>query len=233
LLRRHLNSHPPTVLRGPFAGLCYPHSIADYDPGLLPKLLGTFEQELAPAIEEVIASAPSLVVNIGAAEGYYAVGLALRLPESHVVAFEMDSAAAARCVELAELNGVADRVRLKGLCTPAELASLDLEGALVVCDCEGCELSVIDPSSAPGLRQAELIVELHDFVDPSISRVIKDRFGGSGRVEIVGTAPRDPALVEELAGHTAAEAALAVDEHRPGPMEWAVVRPSDSRVTPQ
>ena len=55
----------------------------------IPKLLGIYERELAPYIERAVAWQPRLVVELGAAEGYYAVGMARRLPRAHVVAFEM------------------------------------------------------------------------------------------------------------------------------------------------
>jgi hypothetical protein len=44
-----------------------------------PKFLGTYERELYSVIERAIELAPRYVLNIGCAEGFYAVGLALRL----------------------------------------------------------------------------------------------------------------------------------------------------------
>jgi hypothetical protein len=44
-------------------------------------------------------------------------------------------------------------------------------------------------------------------------------------VEVVSTMSRDPAAVPELNDLARDDAALALDEHRPGRMEWAILRP--------
>src|SRR2546425_613282 len=68
------------VLFGPFAGM---RLVAE--TAFLPELLGIWEQELHPVIEGLIAADPDLVVNVGGANGYYAVGLARRIPRAAVV----------------------------------------------------------------------------------------------------------------------------------------------------
>ena len=85
-----------TVRSGPFAGLRFyvtkaavgAPRVADCLPA---KLIGCYEQELHPGIERLLGSSPSTIVNVGAAEGYYAVGLAMRAPGSRVHAFEPDT----------------------------------------------------------------------------------------------------------------------------------------------
>ncbi len=76
------------VRAGPFAGMRY----VDTSVGscFIPKLLGTYERELASKVEWICRQQPELVVDIGAAEGYYAIGLAMRIPAARVVAFELD-----------------------------------------------------------------------------------------------------------------------------------------------
>ena len=59
----------------------------------VPKLIGSYEEEVHPIIEEIIRRRYSIVVNIGCAEGYYAVGFALRIPDAIVYAFDVDTTA--------------------------------------------------------------------------------------------------------------------------------------------
>ena len=107
------------VRLGPFAGMRYlDHS---FGSAYLPKLLGTYERELAPAIEEMCATGPGLIVNVGAAEGYYAVGLARRNPGARVVAFESVPAGQAALLKMAKLNGLAAQIKVHGRCHPADL----------------------------------------------------------------------------------------------------------------
>ena len=62
-----------------------------------------------------------LVVNIGAAEGYYVAGLAQRLPEARLVAWEADPMHARLTRAMAQHNGVAARVDVRGLCRIEDL----------------------------------------------------------------------------------------------------------------
>jgi methylase of polypeptide subunit release factors len=50
------------------------------------------------------------VIDIGAAEGYYAIGFARRLPAARVIASDLDPVARLLCWLLARRNGVGDRV---------------------------------------------------------------------------------------------------------------------------
>ena len=108
-----------TVMAGPFSGMRYIES--SIGSALIPKLLGIYERELAPCIEEICRNRPELVVDLGAAEGYYAVGLARRLPDSRIIAFELEELGRRDLLRLAQLNGVADRVEIRGTCAPADL----------------------------------------------------------------------------------------------------------------
>ena len=63
------------------------------------KLVGCYEQPLQPFIEEAIRVAYPIVLNIGCAEGYYAVGMAARMPDTRVDAFDIDPAAQRACGE--------------------------------------------------------------------------------------------------------------------------------------
>src|SRR3954454_22153756 len=100
--RRFVAWHGLTVSGGPFARLVYP----DRAPiSLVPKLLGIYERELHGAIEAAIRAQPDVIVNVGAADGYYAVGLARRLPAATVIAYEADAGQRELCRRVAAANG--------------------------------------------------------------------------------------------------------------------------------
>src|SRR6266542_3465459 len=154
------------VQSGPFRGMRYLSQLTSADTLLshtvVPKLLGSYEAELHDALMRVCERQYRQIINIGCAEGYYAVGLALRLPDIQVFAFDMDSTNRAFCGEMARINGVAGRIFIRGECTRKELATLAAPGnSLIVCDCEGCELDLLRPDVTPGLLTCDVIVELH------------------------------------------------------------------------
>ncbi len=207
------------VLSGPFAGMKYlPFASGS---GLLPKLAGTYELEIQPAVEAACGRDFSRVVNVGCGEGYYAVGFARRLPGARIFAFDIDVVARQRTRRLARENGVADRIEIRGLCRPEDLARLAGPGSLIVCDCEGAEARLLDPRTAPALAGSDLLVELHDFIDPTISTTVLDRFCTSHRITPFAMTDRASLRLSSHAPLTARQREIAVWEGRPEGMQWA------------
>lgn len=217
--------HGRLVKRGPFAGLAFVDLAVGGPQALVPKLIGSYELEIQDAVEEAIEAGFTEAVNIGAGDGYYAVGLARRQVEAKVYAFEIDAEARRICEETAIANGVQDRLEIRSFCTPDALRSLELRRPFVVCDCESCELDVLLPKAVPSLREARLLVELHDFIDPEITDRIVERFARTHGVELIATQSRDPSDFPELNEMPARERQRAITEGRPGPMRWAVLTP--------
>lgn len=156
------------VLRGPFAGLRFPR-VSGYWGAFVPKLLGSYERELHPVVEALCSMPWSAVVNVGCADGYYAVGLALRTG-APVLAFDLDPEARRCCEELAAANGVGDLVSVGAGCDAATLPELPLgERALFVVDCEGCERQLVTEATRDLLAPHDLLVETHDHLDIEIS----------------------------------------------------------------
>jgi hypothetical protein len=217
-----------SVQAGPFAGLAFPADVVGHPEladSLAAKLIGCYERELHPAIEQALAARPSTFVNVGAGDGYYAVGVALRLPAAAAHAFDLDAGRQATCGALAELNGAGGRVQVHGACDSGFLATLPDDAFLLV-DCEGCEATLLDPQLAPPLRRATLIVELHDFITPDSSRSVVERFGATHRIERIASEPRHVDDFPELDFLGWKQREVAVSEFRFRPMEWAVLTPS-------
>jgi len=161
---------------GPFKGLKYVDSAtgSQYSP----KLIGTYERELHPQVEEIIEMKPNLMINVGAGEGYYAAGLAMRLPELKVIAYEAGEDGQASMKEIAELNGVQDHIDIRGLCDPEALqADIPENGTcVVICDVEGYEDTLLNLHAVPALSRCYILVELHDMFVEDIEKTIAERF---------------------------------------------------------
>src|SRR4051812_14244715 len=72
--RAILERYGPVVLSGPFAGMAYVRQAAG--SCLAPKLIGCYEAELHGVVARILRTGYTQIVDIGCAEGYYAVGLA-------------------------------------------------------------------------------------------------------------------------------------------------------------
>ena len=216
--------------QGPLRGLRYPPRLVGASEDVVAKLLGSYEQELHATLADLVAERPPLVVNIGAGEGYYAVGLARALPDAAVVAYDIDDLRRPWCRQLAAANGVSDRVEVRGECTPQHLEqALAGRRALVLCDREGAEIEVIEPSRTPGLARATVIVETHEWVRNGLAEELERRLAPTHDVSWVQQQPRwrnDHPELAEVPASDYMDHELALTEFRPQPMRWLVARPS-------
>lgn len=210
------------VQSGPFVGMRYIDGVP-VEEALVPRLLGSYESELHLAIEQFLARGYDTVIDIGCSEGYYAVGFALRSPGTRVHAFDLDEAMQHRCRDMAELNGVGDRVTVHGECSPQAIQGLAAGRTLVISDCEGAEVDVLDPSAAPVLGRCDLLVEVHDLFVPEASLVMRERFGPSHDIFVVQSMMQDHRRYPGVGRLRVADRAVALDERRPAPMEWFVM----------
>ncbi|MEJ0070609.1 MAG: hypothetical protein WDO24_19990 [Pseudomonadota bacterium] len=167
------------------------------------------------------------MINIGCAEGFYAVGLARLLPRAAVFAFDTDLNAQVICRRTAALNQVGDRVTVLGACTPDMLVKLlqDHPTALLVIDCEGDEKTLLAGDVLAAAARATLIVECHDFLDPTITPTLTERLGASHAVAAIPEGARDPNQLEALRGLSSLDRWLVVLENRPASMNWLVAQP--------
>ncbi len=217
-----------TVLNGPFEGLVYPSQNA-MGSTLFPKLVGSYECELHSVFHDAISASYSEIVDIGCAEGYYAVGLALKIPCCRVSAFDTDEAALAACRKMAGRNGVSDRVSLGGFCGPVELLNLPLSRrALVISDCEGFEKTLFTRAVCHYLGYHDVLIEVHDFRDPRISASLRAAFADTHEIEVVRAIPdrlrADIFQFRELSGLSWETRTSLLAELRPTSMEWFFCR---------
>jgi len=212
------------VHEGPFAGMKYVRTATG--SSFLAKLIGSYECELHPLLRELLATPYESVVDVGCAEGYYAVGFARCGKAKRVYAFDTDAEARLLCRRLASLNGMDDRVVVRGECNPETMEAVLKQGrSLVICDCEGYEMVLLDPERAPSLRNADVLVELHDCFNPEISPVMLPRFEATHDLLLIHTTPRRPeeyGLPESL---TDEQRRGVLEEGRPPEgMQWAFLR---------
>ena len=212
------------VLQGPLKGLDFIEQSAEGCH--IAKLLGCYEQPLQPYITAAIKKDYSTVLNIGCAEGYYAVGLASAMPNARSLAFDTDPKAQVACKELAAKNGVSDRVEVEGLFSSANFANYDQESTLVFCDIEGAELELLDPEIAPARKSMDLIVESHECLRTSITGTLITRFSATHDIQLIpdnGSRQLEnvPAWFKQLS-HL--DQLLATWEWRSGPTPWLVMR---------
>ncbi len=216
--------------QGPFQGMDY--ITACIGSALWPKILGTYEIEPAPCIEALVDYNPDAIVNVGAAEGYYSVGLALKCPEARVIAFEMEEEGRKLMHLLAKRNNVRNRIQIEAGC-----GSGDLEPTLqkasrpaIVIDAEGAELELLNPATCPSLRRSAILMESHVRAGVETGAIMGALFQETHTVLRVRSQPRtfqQLPRVLRLLGHCGMRrhAMSTLEEGRGGPMTWLWLTP--------
>lgn len=211
------------VQSGPFAGMVLPREVAWRESFLPPLLLGCYEEELHGLIEQQITRlkdwerSPNIVV-VGCAEGYYAVGLAQRLPKATVYALDIDEKALEITGRAAKDNGVKLRIG-------APLCEVFASPDLIIMDCEGAEVEYLDLDKFPALAGAHTIVEIHNSATQQTEDILLNRFRGTHRIDMLFEGPRNPNKHKQLCGLSSLYRWIAVCEGRPCLMAWFSMTP--------
>lgn len=216
---------PIRVLTGPFRGTRYFNRVV-WGP-ITPKWLGSYEQQL----HTVLASTPerhyTRMIDIGAAEGYYAINLARLNPAATVYAFDIDPHARKLQRELAKLNHV-DNLVIDKFCSHATLRELLKPNTFVMCDIEGAEADLLDPAAVEQFKAADVLVEVHPSRDLSMELVrarLLERFSPTHDITEFAAfdlEQHDLQSWQRIVDHRLSpdELTEALNEHRSLPQTW-------------
>ncbi len=219
--------YPDEVIRGPFAGMRLPPRSMFFD-ARFEKVFGAYEHELFPWLEEIAATPKAFaqVVNVGAADGFFTVGLARLLPGVDVLAFEPNEVKTPVLKEMARLNQVEGQISLRGFCRPDDLKALGPEGpVLVVMDVDGGERDLLDSEAVPWLGRAAILVETHDAFVPGMMALLKSRFEASHTIVELTMQGPEHGGIKQLQDLRMFEVDALVGSERPGLQSWLWLKP--------
>lgn len=224
------------VQAGPFQGLRFPNQALHLTcRPLLPRLAGTYELEMANLFTPEFLSRFSEFYDVGCSDGYYSVGSAMLSSSIKVFACNADSHSHAICQQLADLNNVADRLRL--------VSRLDLHGLfehgyslrkrfLLLVDCDGGE-AVIFSAEVSHLRRllgnATVIVKSRESCRPGITNHLIQFFHSSHLLRRIQSVPDilRPSYYRQFLPDSCDElnALSILSEYAEAPVEWLIFEP--------
>ena len=213
-----------TIQTGPFAGMiCVPWWCWG-DGDHLPKLLGTYESELYDIAEQQITARPDFILNVGCAEGFWGLGLAMR---TQVPTMLVDINPLA--LEIAETNAAANsltNVSYSNDCSASNIQhQLDqAQHPFMVMDCEGHEEQYLDITAVPALIRTTILLESHDCFRPGMTDLITSRFAATHDITAITQGAKNPYVdvVADLGDH---DKMLMCMEGRPSTMTWLYLVP--------
>lgn len=201
---------------------------------IIPKYLGTYEIELISIFKELFKIPFTHIIDVGAAEGYYAVGCALKFPHSQIIAYEGTEEGRQLLKQVVLMNGVVDHIQIRGYCTPEDLKTETSSYSentynLLIMDVEGLEESILKLHEASDLKNFFILIELHDWVDEFMGDRIMKKFSITHSIEEIQARKRQfsdfdipsflPLRIYLF------PSLLAFSWERPLPMRWLYLKP--------
>ncbi len=173
--RNHVKQE--VVAHGPFKGLNY-EGIATFCSTIYPKLVGTYESELHETIEDIINKKYQRLIDIGSAEGYYAVGIPYAMKDVNVeiIAIEISQIAVKNLKKLIVNNRINNKFEITDKLNTAKY--IDNKKTLVIIDCEGAELEYLKLMEKECLVNWDFLIEVHVQIKKNIMKEIIDIFPG-------------------------------------------------------
>jgi len=196
-------------------------------------LLGLYEQELL----ESLCSVPrryTTFVDVGAADGYYGVGVLVAglFVRSHC--FEMSVQGREVIRETAAANGVLDRVTVSGRAEHNFYEALDaaeFDRTVVLLDIEGGEFDLLDANMLGRFHRSIIFIELHEQLVPNgeqrLQRLLHDA-STFFRVTTLRTGKRDLSGFPEVQAVDDNDRWLLCSEGRPYLMSWLRLDPIET-----
>lgn len=213
------------VQTGPFQGMAIVPQYMWGDGDTAAKLMGVYEDELHASIESAIAIRPDIVINVGSAEGYYAIGAKIRT-KSETIAVDLERRALDICMANASANNTNLEKYMSSI-TSRELQSMisDRERPWLILDCEGYEEELLDLAQCPDLERCWILVETHDVFREGLTDRLCEKFSHSHDITVIFQQTKDPYQFAWTSSLSDCDKWALVHEGRPIAGNWLWMTP--------
>lgn len=211
------------IAAGMFIGTFYLPTVQWGNPGN--KFVGTYEKELEPFFTSLHDDPPHIIFEIGASEGYYAIGFARLWPTSRVFAWEMDAKSREYFIKNAQLNNICERINLYTVCTEADLFHQisHYSPQLILMDVEGDEINLCSQRCIEAASKSNWVIECHN---EEIIKKLHIAFQESHSIALIRNQLRHPKDIRcKLPWLLPNDRKRLVYEGRPFPTPWLLARP--------
>jgi len=194
------------------------------------KLLGLYEKDLMPFILNA-AKTKSHLIDLGAADGYYAVGLLQAALFKGAIAFEISSKSRTVLSQSAIENNVSEILQIQGVASLEALSKIPektISDSLILIDIEGGEFEILDDSFFSLTREAVIIVEIHEWMVSEGTKRLENILSIARNTHsstIINTGTRDLSTMRELKNYSDNDRWLIASEGRARAMQWICFEP--------
>ena len=232
IAKQLFNDASGIVDRGPFKDMKLGQKVHWGKADVAAKIYGLYESEILDIIKDKKFDA---LVNLGAADGYYPIGMLMQNMISHAYCFEENPLGKKYINENAKLNNISNNITMFGR-ADTEFHSQLPEGVagknnLLLCDIEGGEFDLFTKDVVSAFNRSMFIIELHDEVFEYDNAVQKrknliDLFSDFD-VQIIQSKPKQWSDIPQISALSDNDRALVCSEGRRGLGEWLIATPKN------
>lgn len=222
--------HHSTVAYGVFKGLRFPALATWSLPDRASMILGLYEKEVAEQLNDIPASYDTFI-DIGAADGYYGVGVLVASLFEASYCYEMNEPSREAIKSMGLVNDVSDRLVVLGAAEGAfwnDVPSNVRDRSVVLIDIEGGEFSLLSDECLSAFRKSILIIEIHEFFFQNGMKKLEELERRAARyfnITKVSSGVRDPTVFNELKNLSDDDRWLICSERRARLMTWLRLDP--------
>ncbi len=195
-----------------------------------PMMLGLYESEVSREIEKA-AIHTTTFIDIGAADGYFAVGAVFSGLYRDSVCFEISSEGRNSIMLNAEINGVTDKVSVLAEANEETLLKLaermNTKDLFILCDIEGGEFDLFTLRVLQALKKSTILIEIHDFSEIDRERYLLLKMAANSLFNLseLTQESRNPNILMSTRLLHDDDKWLMMSEGRPKAMTWLRLSP--------
>ncbi len=228
IARRLFDDAKGIVDRGPFKGMSLGKKIHWGKADVASKIFALYESELLDIISR---NSFTSLINLGAADGYYPIGMLMHNMVNHAYCFEENPLGKKFILENAELNNIKGAISIYGRADAKFYKQLP-EGIaggnnLLLCDIEGGEFELFTADVVQAFSQSTFIIEIHGFkfINGAERKEALIELFNNHNVEIIKSQPKQWSDIPQIIALNDNDRALVCSEGRRVLGEWLVATP--------
>ena len=226
-----LKEHGRVVANGPFAGMIMNSQIwGGLD--INAKILGTYESHVIDELIAISQANSGPFIDIGAADGFFAIGAVISGIAQETYAFEVDASSRRSIAINAADNNLHEQIQIREIANTQTISDVlkKEQKAKILIDIEGGEYELLDSDFLDKISNCDVIVELHPNLvkhgikkqEELISRLQRHFYVEFFQKNILPTGS-----FPELANLSDDKRLLALSENRAFEMWWIKLNPKN------
>jgi len=193
-------------------------------------LFGLYEQEVLNVLSKA-ANSYKRFIDLGAADGYYGIGVVASGLFEHSTCYEMSKKGQEVLAKAALANDVEDKVDIRGIAREdfyTEFGEDERRDTLLFIDVEGAEFGILTQKTLEAFRHSAIIIEMHEWMvenGEAALAALRERAEKTHKINAFRTGSRDLSVFPELAMLCDTDRWLICSENRGRLMTWWFLEP--------